>query len=344
MLNAEAQVKYSDMPKIGDSYSMHVFDASAITVSGAGEGQTWDYSTMAKSDSFDLKVGDPKDQPEASSYTDADIAITNNYFGANGVSRHDLNIHYYKTSSSTLTKIGRVDKSQPTGGSIIFINTFGNEEIQMKFPIEYGSKNLDAWDGSFTSLGSPVTWSAGQNAYEVDATGTLKLPGKTINNVLRVKRTRKYTSTNSFTGTRVVEKKMYEWYVPGIPFPLLTIVENVVSAGNTKEGYVMAEKEYKNLDQTIGTRELAKQKSDVKVFPNPASDHITIAMDKEASVKKVAIVDLTGKTMLNVPDSETIGNEPVTLNTTQLKPGIYYLRVSNANNEISNYKIVISSN
>ncbi|MBD81569.1 MAG: hypothetical protein CL840_21805 [Crocinitomicaceae bacterium] len=340
MLNMEAQVKFSDVPKIGDTYTMHVFDASGMAVGGAGKDQTWDFSTLNYQDTFDFEVVDPKKEPEGNNFSSADIAVIRYSIGASKISAY--NTHYYKTGSSTLTKIGRVDKTRPTGGTIIYINKFGDEEIQMKFPMEFGAKNLDAWNGGYNTSTGMTTWSAGQNDYEVDAIGKLVLPSRIIYDVLRVKRTRKYIRTKG-SSTGVVERKLHEWYVPTIPFPIFAIVEEVNSGGGANRyiGYAMAAEELKDLKEpSTGTTEFASLSNRVTVFPNPTNDRLTVKLEGE-TLREITVIDLTGKTVMAIPG--TIDSHSATLNLEGLSSGAYYLRIVAGDDNILNHKVIVDS-
>jgi hypothetical protein len=340
-LTAQDLNEYSELPKLGDVHTLLVFDANGISVSGGGQGQTWDYSSLAKTDSFDLQVVDPKLEPEGGSYADADIAIKNNYMGSNNHSGKDLNIHYFKVTANKLIKIGRVDKARPTGGSIIWINKFDNEENYLQMPLKFGTKHSDTWSGGFTSLGSPVTWSNGTNTYEVDGEGILKLPGKTLNNVLRVKRIRKYTTSSRF-GTGPVEKIVYEWYVPKLPFPVLTIVEQTNASGGASrwEGYVLAEKEYKNIQSGSNPTGIENftQTNSFSVFPNPVSGQFTVFAHE--SISRLALVSMNGQKVLELQNMEPHENSLV-VSTSHLEPGVYILQMSNSSAQTQTHRIVI---
>ncbi len=347
-VHLDAQTKFSDIPKIGDVYTMHNFDASGVTISSVGEDQVWDYSNLINTDTFDISVVDPKNEPEGNNFTDADIAVVKYFIGASRISAY--NTHYYKTESSTLTKLGRVDKVQPTGGSIIYINKFTDDEVHMKLPLEFGSKNTDAWNTSYTAGGlGLITWSAGQNAYEVEATGTLKLPGKTMN-VIRVKRTRKYIRIRG-ASSGVVERVIYEWYVPTIPFPVLAIEENINSGGgaNYFVGYIMAEEEYKDVvgvekepEEKPSSEEYHSRNNSLEIYPNPATDNVRILVGNNEKIKLLSVVEVGGKEMIRNPSLELERENELVLNLDGFQPGFYYLKVITENNMEYTKKLILN--
>ncbi len=78
---------------------------------------------------------------------------------------------------------------------------------------------------------------------------------------------------------------------------------------------------------------------EVKVYPNPANDKLTIQLDNTMEGKAmVEILDLTGKLIY----SSTINADfkLQTIDISKVSKGIYYLRISN-NNTTNNQKLVI---
>jgi len=201
---------------------------------------------------------------------------------------------------------------------------------------------LDAWNGGYNTSTGMTTWSAGQNDYEVDAIGKLVLPSRIIYDVLRVKRTRKYIRTKG-SSTGVVERKLHEWYVPTIPFPIFAIVEEVNSGGGANRyiGYAMAAEELKDLKEpSTGTTEFASLSNRVTVFPNPTNDRLTVKLEGE-TLREITVIDLTGKTVMAIPG--TIDSHSATLNLEGLSSGAYYLRIVAGDDNILNHKVIVDS-
>ena len=72
----------------------------------------------------------------------------------------------------------------------------------------------------------------------------------------------------------------------------------------------------------VGIKEL-NQQVNIKVFPNPANDQITIASD--ALILKVEILDLTGETQLY---KTGMSSKQYALNVSDLSEGIYIVKLS----------------
>jgi plastocyanin len=63
----------------------------------------------------------------------------------------------------------------------------------------------------------------------------------------------------------------------------------------------------------------------VRLFPNPAKDLLTITMANISPNAHISLIDLTGKTIIDMP----VGNNEVTLNVGDLPRGYYFVRVQN---------------
>ena len=75
----------------------------------------------------------------------------------------------------------------------------------------------------------------------------------------------------------------------------------------------------------------------VKAFPNPATDQVTVLLDKVNGIASVTLYDLQGKALI----SQVVSNNSQTVvNTSQLSEGMYLLRVR-ANGQNFVQKIIV---
>ncbi len=216
----DTEKNFNTMPKIGDEFKLHMFLADDIDMESRYDGTTFDYETLPAyeaDEEITIKVEAASSNSYASDFPGAEIVTTNNYYGSRGLSNPDKNYHFFTTSDNKLTKLGRVDEMSETN---ILVNPFGDKDIQLQYPFKVGSTSTDEFNGSFISANSQFYWD-GQNSYEVDTYGKINLLGKTLD-AYRVVRDRNYESDTPF-GILSWEKKSYEWYVVGIPFPVLSI-------------------------------------------------------------------------------------------------------------------------
>jgi hypothetical protein len=80
----------------------------------------------------------------------------------------------------------------------------------------------------------------------------------------------------------------------------------------------------------------------LKVYPNPTRDEATIALElKDEAQVTITVVDVQGKEVLPAMSNHlTAGQQIVTLNTSALQNGIYFVRVSDGINT-TNLKMVV---
>ena len=235
-----------------------------------------------------------------------------------GWEKIDKNYHFFSTSNDQLIKLGRVDENGP----LLWTNNFGDSEIQYQYPFKYQDTHNDSWNGGFNSLGLDIFWNGGVTKYTVDGHGTLTLNGQEISNVLRVKRERTYTSTLS--NGMDWSSTIYEWYTPGIPFPLMTFLHRTVNgAGDVFEGYYIDASDL----QTVGIHKSAELNHQLIVFPNPASNSITIQtrLDKPSNVL-LLVHDVSGKLVRSYANTnQPAGNMKERMDLSELENGLYFI-------------------
>lgn len=91
------------------------------------------------------------------------------------------------------------------------------------------------------------------------------------------------------------------------------------------------------MDVTVGINDL--RISDIRVFPNPATDHIKVVLPSGLTNSAFVLRDLTGRTIREVSFPSSLSSE-YTINTSGVQPGIYYL-YSTDKNQGEAIKIII---
>ncbi len=78
----------------------------------------------------------------------------------------------------------------------------------------------------------------------------------------------------------------------------------------------------------------------IRVYPNPATNQINLAFEKELSMESVfEIYDFSGKLLLSKTlEAKTVFN---TINLIRVKAGIYYYKIYTANETLAKNKLVI---
>ena len=94
------------------------------------------------------------------------------------------------------------------------------------------------------------------------------------------------------------------------------------------------------LDVVIGTPTttgiLNSRDNDLKVFPNPAHDQLTITSD-QMSVNNVTLIDMLGQTVL---DYDYNGTDPLNIDINNLPAGVYLYRITTQDNRTVEGKVV----
>jgi hypothetical protein len=81
---------------------------------------------------------------------------------------------------------------------------------------------------------------------------------------------------------------------------------------------------------TTGTQSRGKQNSEMKIFPNPATDQLNISIQSGyAEITEITVFDLTGRKIMT-SSVNFDGYSPIHMNLSSLKSGLYFLSVKNS--------------
>ena len=92
----------------------------------------------------------------------------------------------------------------------------------------------------------------------------------------------------------------------------------------------------------VGINAVEKNNSFVNLFPNPTKDEaiVTISLDKAQHVN-IVVIDILGKTVSSVVEKDlSAGDNQMTLNTSDLKKGVYFVQV-NAGEKTNKIKMIV---
>ena len=127
------------------------------------------------------------------------------------------------------------------------------------------------------------------------------------------------TSNTNISITGLTKNVSYDWRVQAVCGGDLSPWSSVCSftAGNSSSG-------------GCGSRLIVDLDKDVILFPNPATETISITDIDQASVTNVQIMSLNGKVMTTASVQEALGG----ISVQSLNPGIYLMKVNFINNTI----------
>lgn len=124
---------------------------------------------------------------------------------------------------------------------------------------------------------------------------------------------------------------------PHVPFtPGIGTTESSTAYMDTTEGLLRDFLFDDIKTQGVGINNVLSN-SDVKVYPNPAQENVSIETSK-GNNNVITFMDLSGKTIETVDNSKTI----TVLNTSHLKSGIYFIQITNEFGSITK-KLVIEN-
>lgn len=296
--------------EIGDSFSFDFVNATGFDIGPSGADVTWDFSDITLSG---MSYG-------YTFVTPGSTGLAGDFPGANLAMEQDGGVYaFYKISASEYTLYGVYNIA-----STVF---YSDPETILTFPMSYGTTFSDNLYSEFTS-GVDVVRS-GSISVEADGYGTLKLPGGTYENVLRVVAHEVYS--DEFVGLPVstdYDFTNYYFMREGTKGPLFQYNYMVIG------GLTPTTQESAVVNSNIGPLSINQENAvaSIGVFPNPAHDYVTINL-QNIEADQVIIMDMAGRQVLTA----TAGfDNYVRFNVEELPGGIYVARVIADNQIISN--------
>lgn len=312
-LSAQAQPTLTSANNIQAGTTYTAYNATnALPQGAAGANVTWDFSSLSSSASTNYGY-----------YTCGSTGHSCTTFpGSTIVNDPGTGQYvYYKTSSSSLALNGI------STGSVNFI--YSDPQEILRFPFTYNNTYTDNFSSAFTSGGFPFTRS-GTITVTADGYGTLKLPGGTYHNVLRVKKVENYTDT--WSGPSIsYSAETYTWYSPYLKELLANIVTTTISgsAGQPMMQYTS--------QPTTGIGGISAIDGTVSIFPNPAHERINAGFSlTEATNISAVLTDITGRIVRQIPATNyNQGRHQITMDTDGLTNGLYLLKIASGEEVIT---------
>ena len=257
----------------------------------------------------------------------------------NNILLNDNGYGYFMSSSENkLEELGYINKE-------LNINlVYSDPVIKMKYPFTYGSMFNDHFIGVAYANDSNRIDFFGDCFVNADAFGTLILPDRILENVLRVKSVKKGIQIN-MCGKVDFNIVKYSWYSDGYRYPVLTanVVETSYYDGvptftrsafintqqqNEKASFVGMNFPGKPVSLGMQTK---SQGITVLISPNPFNEKLTysIILDREMVVS-VELYDMTGKHIAwhikNQPKPMGLHSGELGQLTHNLPTGVYFVR------------------
>lgn len=202
---------------------------------------------------------------------------------------------------------------------------------KLKFPFTYKDNYATSFSGNYLYNGKSIGDIDGNGVIEADAWGELKLPNETVyTNTVRVKTEKNYTITYSPTSSTTVEILTYRWYNDVHRYPLLVLTE-YKTFSNSKENISYQAAYNINAVNSSGLNNKVLTGEKVTLYPNPTNEELFLNIEAEDyQSAKLAIIDVTGKTIINDFDVELVPGEnslDLSDEMQSLTAGTYLLRI-----------------
>ena len=325
-LSAQTTLTYQDNALIsGDSNACR--EIQFTDPGNAGANQIWDFSKIQYNGNTQVSSLQNASLPKTSGAGDYNLSLLENGYD-----------YFMNSSERNLEERGYVNKDAK------LTLVYSDPVVKMVYPFSFGQQFSDHFIGiAYYSETNTIDF-FGDCTVTADGNGTLILPDRTLEGVLRVKSIKKGLQIN-MCGTTDVNIAKYSWYAPGYRYPILniSIVENTTNGAAP----VITKTAFTNTQQintksallgsikSAGLIEPVKQSanSDIAVVfsPNPFTDKLTYNyLLPEQNVVSIELYDLSGKTIawLVKGELQTSGMQTGELlaGTYGLTPGIYFMR------------------
>ncbi|MBN8694627.1 MAG: T9SS type A sorting domain-containing protein [Bacteroidetes bacterium] len=301
--------KAANEPVIGDVDNRQAMDTVNAIPNNSGPGQVWDFSTLTTGTAAAVAntYTTPSSVPGGTAHPTATIAQTD------GTSPR-----FYKSTATTFEMLGMAASS--------VVLTYTNTGVVANWPITYNYANNDPIAGTLSSSFGNGTFS-GNAVVTAPGTGTLLLPGRTYNNVLQLVSYMNINATIPGTLlpipiTATLNITNYQYYDASQKFPLLTVT---ISRLNSLAGNQVTTTIDVNNNIYAGINEYNLDNSLV-IYPNPASNNITIHLNNSNSAK-VEIINQFGQVVKTV----NIESKNDNINISDLSSGVYFVKTLSEN-------------
>ena len=304
-------------PVLGDMVIRQLYDSTTVIPKSTGAGQTWNFNTMTVNS-----------YTESSNYVSPASTPSISYFPGTTLSEDQGGGGYthYKSAASNFEVTGLMFPGTP-------IN-FTNTAVLRTWPVGFGYSVTDPFSGGSTS--TVTTSMAGTVTVSGSGTGTVVLPGAiTLTNCLQLKQSVNFTLAIG-TSTQSNVQTEYTYFHSSNKFPAVTVNYQAQTTGTVVS---------KSVQVFINKALLAGIKSpqlnnDFSVFPNPAHEAITIALNNNPNLPVSAtLTNMLGQIVIteNLGYSSLIRNN---INISALSKGLYFMNVK-VGEAITIKKIVI---
>ncbi|RYZ33470.1 MAG: T9SS type A sorting domain-containing protein, partial [Sphingobacteriales bacterium] len=213
--------------------------------------------------------------------------------------------------------------------------TYANPMKVMQFPMTFNQTFTDAYSSSGNGGSKNGTITS-----TIDGYGTLKTPTGTYTNVLRQKVVDQATVVNA-GGTMNMTITQYYWFVAGIHHHVMALLITEITGMPVQvpTSYVTTYTTKTNGGGNVGIDEAELLASKVFVFPNPASDRISVKANG-LNIRSIDLYNVMGQKVLHKSIADQGITSTVELSDLQLSSGCYLLKMNTAEGQVSKQVVI----
>lgn len=295
------------VPNFGDQFVYNAVE-DAPSPGSAGANVTWDFSNETITETTG----------NYTVMTPAQVDGSENFPGTTMVWTVDVGFGalraFMSFDNNAFTSYGE----QFEGAGFSSVNTYTDPMVHFTYPLIYQNTGSDVYSGTTSSFSGENDFS-GSKSFVVDGYGTVITPYGTYSDVLRV--TTINTQTMTVVGLEVVSNSTEtSWYSPDYPAPVMTILhsEDYNDGTNTDSTKSMSALVSYTPASSTGLADHDNQNA-FNIYPNPASDQVTLSFLNATANTVVNIYSSTGKLVKTKSNFQSDQK----LDVSSLSPGIY---------------------
>lgn len=295
------------------------FNQGVYTPGNGGANVTWDFSNVQGTvGGVKLLYGNCSSSvPECASFPTANRYVVS--LDNSGNQSDDKNL--FRVTSTQFEAIGARNIANN------FTLTYTDTPIELKFPTTYLQSFTDT--SSYTVNG--VTTNT-NDVITVDGYGTVKTPGGTYTNVLRVKKASTVNISMGGSTVSTTQITTYTWYKNNR--------EQIAGFSVSNMTFPMPQALPSTFQYTTNATNLAVKETFVEkpavLYPNPTKDGKVWIDIKNNSMKSISVYDISGKNILTLPAGQTKQTEGKYMIDLQSYPdGSYIIKVETDQNTVS---------
>lgn len=303
----------TNAPVTGTTYTQH--HGSWIAPGGGGPNQTWNLSALQADSSRTVQYTAPGSTANGHQFPTATMAEVN-----------DAVTQYYRVANDGIHFAGSDD-----GTSVI---VHAPQGTYLPFPCTIGTTWITPQNATFTFEEGTVV-RTGTFSGQADGYGTLLMPGGSIPNVLRVHWIHEIEDDLGFFSISTTYDS-FAYFVAGQAHPVAEVVTASIDFGGGTQT-----QQFSRWTSDISTTVAEEQKPSLGLYPNPASDEVTLNWPRSlGAASSVLIADMNGRTVLHrYLVAAEVGRARIDISP--LFPGNYTVTITGTNGQRSSATLCV---